>query len=64
MIILFYSLHIGYTKELFTEVYSAIESGTCVPALKPSPPPPLCSKYDKPSKTFAIEQHMSRFKNQ
>ena len=44
-----YSLHVDYTKELFTKVYSAIEGDTCITALKPSP---LCSKPSSHRATY------------
>ena len=52
----------GYVDDLFTQLWKVVgkwkSSGT---APKVTSPPPLCSKYERPDKHDAIQEHQSRF---
>ena len=54
------SAHSDYLDELTAETISYCETGTSQERID-DVPEPLCSQYERPEKTFAIQQHRSRF---
>ena len=54
-------LNLGYVDELIAKVWEMVEKPRSVKIPRLSSPPPLCSAFEHPEKTKAINEHKSRF---
>ena len=55
---------IGYVDELLTKLWEIVENPGSVKTVQVTSPPPLCSNYEQPEKSKAINEHKSRFSEQ
>lgn len=54
----------GYVDELLTKLWEIVENPGSVKTVRVTSPPPLCSAYEQPEKSKAINEHKSRFSEQ
>ena len=54
---LYITLHAEYIEELKSECIKLCKSGVQSQSRNITPPPSLCSEYEKPEKSIAVQRH-------